>query len=159
MMGEMGARSSSMTTKARRARGFVLMDALVSLIVTSLVMAVLYEVVSQNLTAVERAADRYQAALFARSKLASLGITDPLVEGQSQGRFDQVFSWVLTVEKDEPLSREHESAPVALYRIELDVRWRRLAKTFHRVYATRRVAPQKQASAFATSFAAAGRQG
>jgi general secretion pathway protein I len=155
----MRARSSGITVKARSARGFVLMDALVSLIVTSLVMAVLYDVVSQNLTAVERATDRYQAALFARSKLASLGITDPLVEGRSQGRFDRVFSWVLTVEKDEALSREHESAPVTLYRIELDVRWRRSARTFRRIYRTRRVAPQKEASAFDRSVAAAGRQG
>src|SRR5262249_34419208 len=141
------------------ARGFVLIDALVSLVITSLVMAVLFEAVSQNLTAAERAADLYQAALFARSKLASLDITGPLVEGQSQGRFDPVFSWVLTVKKDEALSLEHEGAPVTIYRIEIDVRWRRRSNTFQRIYRTRRVAPQKEASAFATTFAAAGRQG
>jgi hypothetical protein len=65
----------------------------------------------------------------------------------------------LTVEKDEALSLEHESAPVTLYRIEINVRWRRHSKAFQRIYRTWRVAPQKEASAFATTFAAAGRQG
>jgi hypothetical protein len=137
----------------------VLIDALVSLVVTSLVMAVLFEAVSQNLTAVERAAARYQAALFARSKLASLGITDLLVEGQSQGQFNAVFSWVLTVEQDEALNSEHESAPVTLYRIELDVHWQRRSKAFQRIYRMRRVAPQKEASAFVLTFAGPGRRG
>jgi general secretion pathway protein I len=155
----MGARGSSITAKARSARGFVLIDALVSLVITSLVMAVLFEVVSQNLTAVERTADGYHAALFARSKLATLGITDPVVEGQSQGRFDPVFSWVLMVEKDEALSSEHESAPVTLYRIELAVRWQRHSNAFQRIYRMRRVAPQKEASAFATTFVGPGRRG
>jgi general secretion pathway protein I len=132
---------------ARSARGFVLIDALVSLLITSLVIAVLFEAVSQNLGAAERVADRYQATLFARSKLASLGITDALSEGQSEGRFDAVFSWVLTVNKDEALGLDHEAASVVLYRVQLDVRWRRGSKQFQLSYKTRRVAPQKEASA------------
>ncbi len=132
---------------ARSARGFVLIDALVSLLITSLVIAVLFEAVSQNLGATERTTDRYQAALFARSKLASLGISDALAEGQSEGRFDAVFSWILTVSKDEALSRDHEGAPVVLYRVQLDVRWRRGSRQFQLSYKTRRVAPPKEASA------------
>jgi hypothetical protein len=67
-----------------------------------------------------------------------------------------VFSWILTVERNEALSSEHESAPLTLYRIELDVRWRRHSKAFQRIYRTRRVAPQKEASTFAITFAGVG---
>jgi hypothetical protein len=149
-MERLRARIFSILAKARSARGFVLIDALVSLLITSLVIAVLFEAVSQNLNATERAADRYQAALLARSKLASLGVSDALAEGQSQGQFDAMFSWVLTVSKDQALAADHETALVALYCVALDVRWRRGSKNFQLSFKTRRVAPQKEASAFVT---------
>ncbi len=91
---------------AGSAAGFVLIDVVVSLAITSLVIAVLFEAISQNLATAERTADRYQAAVLARSKLAGLGITEALSEGQSEGRFDAVFFWSLTVAKDETLTRE-----------------------------------------------------
>jgi general secretion pathway protein I len=153
------ARVSNGVATVRSAAGFVLIDALVSLVITSLVIAVLFEAVSQNLTAVERAADRYQAALFARSKLGSLGITDALVEGQSEGRFDPVFSWILTVSKDEALNAGHEAAPVALVSVQLDVRWYRRSKRFQLKYKTRRLIPQKEASAVAAGGAILGNVG
>ena len=134
----------------RTAAGFVLIDALVSLLLTSVVIAVLFGAVSQNLTAAERTADRYQAALFARSKLASLGISNMLAEGQTEGRFDSVFSWVLTVGKDEVLGAGHEAAGVAFVRVRLDVRWQRQSKEFQLTYRTRRLAPQKEAIVFGT---------
>jgi Tfp pilus assembly protein PilV len=68
----------------RSAAGFVLIDALVSLLVTSIVISVLFGAVSQNLTASERTADRYQAALFARSKLASWA-SDALEKADPKG--------------------------------------------------------------------------
>lgn len=139
--------------KARRvgsAAGFVLIDVLVSLVITSLVLVVLFEVASQNLAVSERAADRYRAAVLARSKLASLGITEALSEGQSEGRFDAVFSWSLTVGKDETLARGQESASITLYSVRLDVRWQRRSKKFRLSYKTLRVAPQKEVSAPAT---------
>jgi general secretion pathway protein I len=129
--------------------GFVLVDALVSLLITSVVIAVLFGAVSQNLTATERAADRYQAALFARSKLARLGIAETLAEGQFEGRFDPLFSWVLTVSKDQAPSSD--AASLKLLAVQLDVRWQRQSNKFQLTYRTRRVAPQKEASAFGAS--------
>jgi general secretion pathway protein I len=144
------ARFSSVAAKAGHAAGFVLIDALVSLLVTCLVLAVLFEAVSQNLAMTERVADRYQAALFARSKLATLGIADALAEGQSEGQFDPVFSWALTVKRDEALSVGHEAASVTLVSVQLVVRWQRQSKRFQLTYKTRRLIPQKEASVAAT---------
>jgi hypothetical protein len=145
--------------RVRSASGFVLIDALVSLVITSLVIAVLFEAISQNLTAAERAGDRYQAALFARSKLGSVGIADTLAEGQSEGQFDPAFSWILSVSKDEALSADHEAAPATLVSVRLDVRWQRRSRKFQLTYKTRRLAPQKEASAFDSSSIAFGNLG
>jgi general secretion pathway protein I len=145
--------------KVRSATGFVLIDALVSLLVTSFVIAVLFEAVSQNLTATERAADRYQAALFARSKLANLGVSDTLAEGQSKGQFDPTFGWILTVNKDEALNVGHEAASVRLVSVQLDVYWQRQSKRFRLTYKTRRVTPQKEASAVAIGAIGSGNAG
>jgi hypothetical protein len=145
--------------RVRPAAGFVLIDALVSLVITSLVIAVLFDAISQNLTATERAEDRYQATLFARSKIGSLGITDTLAEGQFEGQFDPTFSWVLTVGKDEALNAGHEAAPVTLVSVRLDVRWQRGPRKFKFTYKTRRLIPQKEASAFATIGMASGNLG
>jgi general secretion pathway protein I len=143
-------RTRASSLRVRSSAGFVLIDALVSLVITSVVVGLLFEAVSQNLTAAERVADRYQAALFARSKLASLGISDTLVEGQAEGRFDPTFSWVLTVSKDEALNAGHEAAAISLVSVQLDVRWQRRSKKFQLTYRTRRLAPQKEASASGT---------
>lgn len=143
----------------RSAAGFVLIDVLVSLLVTSIVIAALFEAISKNLTAVERATDRYQAALFARSKLASLGISDTLAEGQSEGRFDSRFAWVLTVSKDKDLNAGHEAAGLELVRVQLDVRWQRQSRKFQLTYNTRRLAPQKEAFNFGASRIDSGNPG
>jgi hypothetical protein len=126
------------------------MDVLVSLLITSIAIAVLFEAVSKNLQVVERATDRYQAALLARSKLASLGISDALVEGQSEGRFDSTFAWVLTIRKDENLSVGHEAAGLVLVSVQLDVLWQRQSKKFQLTYKSRRLAPQKEAFGLGT---------
>jgi hypothetical protein len=146
-------------TMERRAAGFVLMDALVSLVITSVVVAVLFQAISQNLTATERAADRYQAALLARSKLAGLGTADLLAAGRTEGRFDAVFSWVLTIDEDATLSDGHEAAPLTLLSVRLDVRWQRRARQFQLTYRTRRLIPRQETSASAIGGGEAGRPG
>ncbi len=144
------AACSKAAASRRSAAGFVLIDVLVSLLITSIVIAVMFEAISKNLLIVERVTDRYQAALFARSKLASLGISDPLAEGQSEGRFDTTFAWVLTVTRDEDLNAGREAPRLVLVSVQLDVLWQRQSKKFQLTYRTRRLAPQKEASLFGT---------
>jgi len=121
---------------ARGEEGFVLADVLVSLIVTSLVTGTLLAAVSRSALTTQRTADQYRASSYARSKLAELRASGLLAEGQSQGRFDDLFSWSLTVAKDQKLGTDHETAPLIPLDIALEVSWRRGSHRYARVYRT-----------------------
>jgi hypothetical protein len=129
----------------RGEEGFVLADVLVSLIVTSLVIGTLLAAVSRSATATQRMADQYRASSYARSKLAEIRSQALLPEGQSQGRFDAVFSWSLTVAKDEKLALDHEAAPLTALNVELKVSWRRGTHSYQRSYRTLMLRPKAQA--------------
>jgi hypothetical protein len=131
---------------ARGEEGFVLADVLVSLIVTSLVIGTLLAAVSRSATATQRTADQYRASSYARSKLAALRAAAVLPEGQSQGRFDDLFSWTLTVAKDQKLALEHEAAPLIALGVELKVSWRRGSHRYQRVYRTLMLRGKAQAA-------------
>jgi hypothetical protein len=133
---------------ARGEEGFVLADVLVSLIVTSLVIGTLLAAVSRSAVATQRTADQYRASSYARSKLAELRAAGGLPEGQSQGRFDGLFSWTLTVTKNEKLALEHEAAPLIPLDIELKVSWRRGSHSYQRTYRTILLRGKGQAGAF-----------
>jgi hypothetical protein len=130
---------------ARGEEGFVLADVLVSLIVTSLVIGTLLAAVSRSATATQRMADAYRASSYARSKLAELRAASSLPEGQSQGRFDNLFSWALTVAKDQKLNLEHEAAPLTALTIELKISWKRGSHSYLRSYRTLMLRPKAQA--------------
>jgi hypothetical protein len=134
---------------ARRGEeGFVLADVLVSLIVTSLVIGTLLAAVSRSAITTQRTADRYRASSYARSKLAELRAAGVLPEGQTQGRFDDLFSWTLTVAKNEKLVLEHEAAPLIPLDIELKVSWRRGSHRYQTAYRTILLRGKGQAGAF-----------
>jgi hypothetical protein len=126
--------------------GFVLADVLVSLIVTSLVIGTLLAAVSRNAIATQRMSDQYRASSYARSKLAEAGSQAVLPEGQSQGRFDALFAWTLTVTRDPKLTLEHEAAPLIALIVELKVSWRRGRHSYRRIYRTLMLRPKAQAT-------------
>jgi hypothetical protein len=130
---------------ARGEEGFVLADVLVSLIVTSLVIGTLLAAVSRSATATQRMADQYRASSYARSKLAELRAAASLPEGQTRGRFDNLFSWTLLVTGNEKLSLEHEAAPLTALSIELKISWKRGSHAYQRFYRTLMLRPKAQA--------------
>ena len=131
--------------------GFVLADVLVSLIITSLVIGVLLAAASQSAVSTQRTGDQYRAISYTRSKLAELRAAQSLVEGVSQGRFDDLFSWSLTVGKDPQLSLAHDAAPLVAFDVELKVSWRRGMHRYKRSYRTLMLRPKRQTGAQAIS--------
>lgn len=127
--------------------GFVLADVLVSLIITSLVIGVLLAAVSQSAVSTQRTGDQYRAISYARSKLAELSAAQSLVEGVAEGRFDDLFSWSLTVRKDPQLSLAHDAAPLVAVDVELKVSWRRGGHRYERSYRTLMLRPKSQSDA------------
>ena len=122
----------------------MLADVLVSLIITSLVIGVLLAAASQSTVSTQRTGDQYRAISYARSKLAELRAAQSLVEGVSEGRFDDLFSWSLTVGRDPQLSLAHEAAALVALDVELKVSWRRGVHRYERPYRTMMLRPKRQ---------------
>lgn len=107
-----------------RSRGFTLIEVLVALAVLALALGVLFQIFSTGLNN-SRVAEAYaKATLLAQSKLASLGIEEPLGEGQNTGRFDEQFGWRVDVHSHEREERPvGQVAPLEPYEVVVTVYW------------------------------------
>ena len=84
-------------TPRRACRGFSLLEVLVAFTILAMLLAALFEVFSAGLNAA-RAGDLFtRAAVIAQSRLAAVGIVEPLQEGVSSGSTDDAYHWRVTV--------------------------------------------------------------
>lgn len=121
----------------RRQAGFTLLEVIAAAVIFALVFATTLQIISGSLRNVSRSADYTEAALWAESRLVSLGIDPPLEEGRHRGRFNDEYEWEMEivrfeVEADEAnadLSIPHDPTsfeqltPVDLYLVDLTVTW------------------------------------
>ncbi len=101
-----------------RVCGFSLLEILVAFTLLAIVMAILMRIFSGGVNNAD-IADRYaRAAMYAESRLASVGVEETLAEGETSGQFDDDFAWQLSVRlyatSNEPLIRSSlENAAIA----------------------------------------------
>ncbi len=113
----------------RRVRGFSLLEVLVAFVILALAMTVLMQIFSRGLIGADLAERYSKAALLAESKLAAIGVEEPLKEGTYSGKFDDDFSWQLVVKPfhDATLKKNPDTPsaflPVQLFEVELAVRF------------------------------------
>ncbi len=82
-----------------KGEGFTLIEVLVAFSILSLTLAALFSLLSSGARST-RVADEYDdAVVWAESKLAELGVSEPLRVGTTRGYFDKRFQWVLQVSK------------------------------------------------------------
>lgn len=88
-----------------KARGFSLLEILVAFLLLALAMTVLMQIFSTSLNGTG-IADRYaKATMLAQSKLAAVGVEEPLREGATSGTFDDLYQWQVSVKAyDDPLN-------------------------------------------------------
>jgi general secretion pathway protein I len=73
--------------------GFTLIEVLVALTILSLTLAIIFSVFSKAMRG-RRVAEEYeQATLLAESKLSSIGVTEPIQQGRTIGRFNPLYWW------------------------------------------------------------------
>ncbi len=81
----------------RACRGFSLLEVLVAFTILAMLLGALFQVFSAGLRAA-RAGDQYtRATVIAQSRLATLGVEQPLREGISTGSSDGPYHWRITV--------------------------------------------------------------
>lgn len=90
----------------RHPQGFALVEAVVALAIAAFVIGAMFEALATARSAVAGAAARREATLEARSIIAQLGATLPLVPGTSQGQ-DGDLRW--RVDIDNLQTREIET--------------------------------------------------
>jgi type II secretory pathway pseudopilin PulG len=78
--------------------GFTLVEALVALFIIIAMTVILYRGLSSGMRIAERAAGTEAALLVAKARLAALGVTTPLAEGEEEGR-DGDIGWRTSIRR------------------------------------------------------------
>lgn len=91
-----------MTSNKRLIRGFTLIEILVALIILGLSLGVIMQIFSAGLDRARKTEARAVAVQLAESKLAAIGIEEPLTEGVTDGQFDERFRWRVLVQPYRP---------------------------------------------------------
>lgn len=104
-----------------RTQGFTLLEVLVAFTILALMMGVLLQVFSGGLRTAEVARNHAVGALLAQSKLAAIGIEEPLVEGERTGAFDNGYRWRYSIDRYQDDDGEEEE--IVPYRLTLTVEW------------------------------------
>jgi len=130
--------------------GFTLIEILVALALLGLTIGAIASVLGNSAQGYT-AADSAQTALsLAEDKLESAGVIGPLRVGQTEGRFDERFSWRLAVTNyrdrspagaaPSPAAAAQPDGP-GLFRIEVTVGWREGVRQSQIALSTVRLAP------------------
>jgi general secretion pathway protein I len=92
-----GAQAVSRSRIDGKTEGFTLIEVLVALTILSLSLAIIYSVFSVGLRGRKAAENYEQATKLAESKLDAIGVNEPLQEGVTVGKFDDLFAWKTVV--------------------------------------------------------------
>lgn len=118
----------------QRQRGFTLLEVMVAFTLFVLVVGLLLQTLSLSMRATRVADEVSRAALWAQTKLDSVGIDGKLNPGTQTGRFDDTYRYELTVRPhqptDSPAAANAASIPVELFEVELRVYWRDRVESF-----------------------------
>lgn len=115
-------------TRASLHSGFTLIEIVVSLAILALGLGLAMQIATGAMRNARHAAQRTEAALYAKSLLDAAGVGERLEEGQDSGEFGEDYRWSLTVAKEEVEAEgtaglDPSLSPVQLYRLELLVEW------------------------------------
>ena len=109
-----------------RSGGFTLLQVLVAFTVLAISLGVLFEIFSTGMRASRSAEEYTRATLLAESKLAAIGITDALEEGETTGDFgDGYYNWRVAVRPYRLDGSEGEGPPppIEAYEVVVTVAW------------------------------------
>ena len=110
----------------KRPVGFTLIEVVLALSVFALGFGLILETLGGASRNVRVAGDIGKVALFAQNKLDLVGIDTPLKKGSTSGKFDDVYSYEMTITSIQPEdSTVPKTVPVKLFRVDLAVSWGR----------------------------------
>ena len=110
--------------RARRNRGMTLIEVLVAFVILSLAMGVIMQIFFGGMRNA-RLADGYSRAVFlAQSKLAAVGVEQPLMAGDANGQLGADMRWRITVNPyDDGGAADRLLMTQRLYQVQVVVSW------------------------------------
>lgn len=112
----------SRPSRERTRRGFTLLEVLVAFAILALSLAAILQSFSAGFHGLNRAEGYAAAVMHARSKLAEVGSVLPLESGESQGAFDNGFTWSVAISRRETdPDTSGRLRGTAAYRVEVTV--------------------------------------
>jgi len=87
-------------------RGFSLIEMIAAFLVFAIAMGVLMQVLATSMRATRQSSEYTMAALWAQSKLDTVGVGKRIEAGHSDGSFDDTYRWQLDIEQVDPSSVE-----------------------------------------------------
>lgn len=102
-------------------KGFSLLEVIAAIMLLAIAFTALMKVAGASISLTKNAADHSEAAMWARSRLDSAFVGEPITPGSSSGQFNEKFRWQLDVT---PWNRSTPpNAPLHLYQLDLNVMW------------------------------------
>ena len=121
--------------------GFSLLEVLVAFTITSMAIAIIFQIYSKGTTSAILGKEYAQASLIAESKLATLGIVESLDTAYLSGVENDKFHWQINIQDYIEESPGESEAMIQLKEIELEMTWRSRGKERRLKLATLRPAP------------------
>ena len=103
--------------------GFSLLEVIAAILLLALTFTALMKVVAGSISLTQNAAAHSEAAMWARSKLDTAFVMEPIKLGSTSGQFDKTYRWQLNVTRWSPPSPPTQPTALQLYQLDLNVLW------------------------------------
>ena len=118
-----GPRSPRQSPPCHPQRGFSLLEMIAAMLLLAIAFTALMKVAGASISLTQNAAQHSEAALWARGKLDSAFVGEPIRAGQSAGAFNDRFRWQLSVTPWTGAGVSPPNAALRLYQLDLEVLW------------------------------------
>ncbi|HEY7905464.1 MAG TPA: type II secretion system protein [Wenzhouxiangella sp.] len=110
----------------KKQRGFTLIEVMAAFGMFALLFGLMMQILSTSMTNTRRAGDFTQAAMWAQSKIDTLGLEEMIEPGTSRGEFDDRFRFEMEITEElvaDERALDLMELPLALYKVRLVVAW------------------------------------
>ncbi len=110
----------------KKQQGFTLIEVMAAFGMFALLFGLMMQILSTSMTNTRRAGDFTQAAMWAQSKIDTLGLEEMIEPGSTRGEFDDRFRYEMEITEElvaDERALDLMELPLVLYKVRLVVMW------------------------------------